>query len=266
MYATYYLIPGSCALACLLVILLLRHKSSSLRPAARYPAAPTIHKDCRHIEKKSSSYNYVQRFLRSRVLLQHRHAVYIDTDVHDTLWRVVRACGVKHHAEQLRRCYRARTSGTLPYTDRGPARSCRRKLPHAMFIVTLLEACLTFVRRRCFRALYGAGVGKSRRRPRAPAPDTAPQTTPTPALPVIIHKHYVIGPETPGDATPRPPEQSGAQRTIFAAPQSETLSAWERLADDDEPFDDGEPLDDLPDDVTEQERAEIERFDLNRYR
>ena len=49
-------------------------------------------------------------------------------------------------------------------------------------------------------------------------------------------------------------------------PQSETLSAWERLADDDEPFDDGEPLDDLPDDVTEQERAEIERFDLNRYR
>lgn len=52
MYATYYLIPGSCALACLLVILLLRHKSSSLRPAARYPAAPTIHKDCRHIEKK----------------------------------------------------------------------------------------------------------------------------------------------------------------------------------------------------------------------
>ncbi|WP_416998519.1 hypothetical protein, partial [Alistipes putredinis] len=77
-----------------------------------------------------------------------------------------------------------------------------------MFIVTLLEACLTFVRRRCFRALYGAGVGKSRRRPRAPAPDTAPQTTPTPALPVIIHKHYVIGPETPGDATPRPPEQS----------------------------------------------------------
>ena len=68
MYATYYLIPGSCALACLLVILLLRHKSSSLRPAARYPAAPTIHKDCRHIEKKSSSYNYVQRFLRSRVL------------------------------------------------------------------------------------------------------------------------------------------------------------------------------------------------------
>lgn len=84
--------------------------------------------------------------------------------------------------------------------------------------------------------------------------------------PVIIHKHYVIGPETPGDATPRPPEQSGAQRTIFAARQSETLSAWERLADDDEPFDDGEPLDDLPDDVTEQERAEIERFDLNRYR
>lgn len=83
---------------------------------------------------------------------------------------------------------------------------------------------------------------------------------------VIIHKHYVIGPETPGDATPRPPEQSGAQRTIFAAPQSETLSAWERLADDDEPFDDGEPLDDLPDDVTEQERTEIERFDLNRYR
>ena len=49
-------------------------------------------------------------------------------------------------------------------------------------------------------------------------------------------------------------------------PMSETLSAWERLADDDEPFDDGEPLDDLPDDVTEQERAEIERFDLNRYR
>ena len=135
-----------------------------------------------------------------------------------------------------------------------------------MFIVTLLEACLTFVRRRCFRALYGAGVGRFRRRPRAPAPDTAPQTTPTPALPVIIHKHYVIGPETPGDATPRPPEQSGAQRTIFAAPQSETLSAWERLADDDEPFDDGEPLDDLPDDVTEQERTEIERFDLNRYR
>lgn len=135
-----------------------------------------------------------------------------------------------------------------------------------MFIVTLLEACLTFVRRRYFRALYGAGVGKSRRRPRAPAPDTAPEATPTPALPVIIHKHYVIGPETPGDATPRPPEQSGAQRTIFAAPQSETLSAWERLADDDEPFDDGEPLDDLPDDVTEQERAEIERFDLNRYR
>uniref|UniRef100_UPI003FED5037 hypothetical protein n=1 Tax=Alistipes putredinis TaxID=28117 RepID=UPI003FED5037 len=85
MYATYYLIPGSCALACLLVILLLRHKSSSLRPAARYPAAPTIHKDCRHIEKKSSSYNYVQRFLRSRVLLQHRHAVYIDTDVHLSL-------------------------------------------------------------------------------------------------------------------------------------------------------------------------------------
>ena len=42
------------------------------------------------------------------------------------------------------------------------------------------------------------------------------------------------------------------RRTIFAAPQSETLSAWERLADDDEPFDDGEPLDDLPDDVTEQ--------------
>ena len=37
-------------------------------------------------------------------------------------------------------------------------------------------------------------------------------------------------------------------------------------SDDDEPFDDGEPLDDLPDDVTEQERAEIERFDLNRYR
>ena len=104
-----------------------------------------------------------------------------------------------------------------------------------MFIVTLLEACLTFVRRRCFRALYGAGVGKSRRRPRAPAPDTAPEATPTPALSVIIHKHYVIGPETPGDATPRPPEQSGAQRTIFAAPQSETLSAWERLADDDEP-------------------------------
>ena len=96
MYATYYLIPGSCALACLLVILLLRHKSSSLRPAARYPAAPTIHKDCRHIEEKSSSYNYVQRFLRSRVLLQHRHAVYIDTDVHDTLWRVVRACGVRN--------------------------------------------------------------------------------------------------------------------------------------------------------------------------
>ena len=71
MYATYYLIPGSCALACLLVILLLRHKSSSLRPAARYPAAPTLHKDCRHIEKKSSSYNYVQRFLRSRVLLRN---------------------------------------------------------------------------------------------------------------------------------------------------------------------------------------------------
>ena len=34
--------------------------------------------------------------MRSRVLLQHRHAVYIDTDVHDTLWRVVRACGVRN--------------------------------------------------------------------------------------------------------------------------------------------------------------------------
>jgi hypothetical protein len=92
MYATYYLIPGSCALACLLVILLLRHKSSSLRPAARYPAAPTIHKDCRHIEKKSSSYNYVQRFLRSRVLLQHRHAVYIDTDDFfkpKVMWKII---------------------------------------------------------------------------------------------------------------------------------------------------------------------------------
>ena len=110
MYATYYLIPGSCALACLLVILLLRHKSSSLRPAARYPAAPTIHKDCRHIEKKSSSYNYVQRFLRSRVLLQHRHAVYIDTDVHDTLWRVVRACGVRNITLRDRKSTRLNSS------------------------------------------------------------------------------------------------------------------------------------------------------------
>ena len=42
-----------------------------------YPAAPTIHKDCRHIEKKSSSYNYVQRFLRSRVLLQHLSLIHI---------------------------------------------------------------------------------------------------------------------------------------------------------------------------------------------
>lgn len=67
---------------------------------------------------------------------------------------------------------------------------------------------------------------------------------------------------------PRPDRRNNPVRSVLSLPppQSETLSAWERLADDDEPFDDGEPLDDLPDDVTEQERTEIERFDLNRYR
>lgn len=67
---------------------------------------------------------------------------------------------------------------------------------------------------------------------------------------------------------PRPDRRNNPVRSVLSLPppQSETLSAWERLADDDELFDDGEPLDDLPDDVTEQERAEIERFDLNRYR
>lgn len=96
MYATYYLIPGvvhwrACSsYSCC---------DTNLRRCVPQPGIPPrrrIHKDCRHIEKKSSSYNYVQRFLRSRVLLQHRHAVYIDTDVHDTLWRVVRACGVRN--------------------------------------------------------------------------------------------------------------------------------------------------------------------------
>ena len=85
-----------------------------------------------------------------------------------------------------------------------------------MFIVTLLEACLTFVRRRCFRALYGAGVGRFRRRPRAPAPDTAPQTTPTPALPVIIHKHYVIGPERL--EMPRPDRRNNPVRSVLSLP------------------------------------------------
>ena len=66
---------------------------------------------------------------------------------------------------------------------------------------------------------------------------------------------------------PRPDRRNNPVRSVLSLPpRTETLSAWERLADDDEPFDDGEPLDDLPDDVTEQERAEIERFDLNRYR
>ena len=40
-----------------------------------------------------------------------------------TVARGTRVRCAKHHAEQLRRCYRARTSGTLPYTDRGPSRS-----------------------------------------------------------------------------------------------------------------------------------------------
>lgn len=66
---------------------------------------------------------------------------------------------------------------------------------------------------------------------------------------------------------PRPDRRNNPVRSVLSLPpRSRKLSAWERLADDDEPFDDGEPLDDLPDDVTEQERAEIERFDLNRYR
>ena len=67
---------------------------------------------------------------------------------------------------------------------------------------------------------------------------------------------------------PRPDRRNNPVRSVLSLPpRSRKLSPpGERLADDDEPFDDGEPLDDLPDDVTEQERTEIERFDLNRYR
>ena len=60
---------------------------------------------------------------------------------------------------------------------------------------------------------------------------------------------------------PRPDRRNNPVRSVLSLPPRSR-----KLSPPGSGLDDGEPLDDLPDDVTEQERAEIERFDLNRYR
>ena len=103
MYLTDYLIYACLLLAGALAGLLLRMKSSSRYPVPRRSATlaqaqqrPALDSGELRVYPQPSASSYVRRFLRARVLLQRRHAVYIDTDVHDRLWRVVRACGVRN--------------------------------------------------------------------------------------------------------------------------------------------------------------------------
>ena len=81
---------------------MLRMKSSSRYPVPRRSATltqaqqrPTLDRGEPRVYSQPSANPYVRCFLRAR-LLSSRHAVYIDTNVHDTLWRVVRACGVRN--------------------------------------------------------------------------------------------------------------------------------------------------------------------------
>lgn len=67
---------------------------------------------------------------------------------------------------------------------------------------------------------------------------------------------------------PRPDRRNNPVRSVLSLPpRSRKLSPpGSGLLTTTNPSTTESPLDDLPDDVTEQERAEIERFDLNRYR
>ena len=102
MYLTDYLIYAFLLLAGVLAGILLRMKSSSRYPVPRRSATltqaqqrPTLDRGEPRVYSQPSANPYVRCFLRAR-LLSSRHAVYIDTNVHDTLWRVVRACGVRN--------------------------------------------------------------------------------------------------------------------------------------------------------------------------
>jgi len=102
MYLTDYLIYAFLLLAGALAGILLRMKSSSRYPVPRRSATftqaqqrPTLDRGELRVYSQPSANPYVRCFLRAR-LLSSRHAVYIDTNVHDTLWRVVRACGVRN--------------------------------------------------------------------------------------------------------------------------------------------------------------------------
>lgn len=102
MYLTDYLIYAFLLLAGALAGILLRMKSSSRYPVSRRSATltqaqqrPTLDRGEPRVYSQPSENPYVRHFLRAR-LLSSRHAVYIDTNVHDTLWRVVRACGVRN--------------------------------------------------------------------------------------------------------------------------------------------------------------------------
>ena len=102
MYLTDYLIYAFLLLAGALAGILLRMKSSSRYPVPRRSATltqaqqrPTLDRGEPRVYSQPSANPYVRCFLRAR-LLSSRHAVYIDTNVHDTLWRVVRACGVRN--------------------------------------------------------------------------------------------------------------------------------------------------------------------------
>ena len=176
---TDYLIPGSsCYLAvrCSRILLL---ATRNPRHAVPYLAAqrtltqaqqrPTLRqrRTAAHTAATLSKPLCTGAFSRSRVLLStpprslHRHG-----RTRHAVARGTRVRCAKHHAEQLHRCYRARTSGTLPYTDRGPARSCRRKLPHAMFE---RNAARSVPHLRSAQVFPGALRGRCRKIP-APAP------------------------------------------------------------------------------------------------
>lgn len=164
MYLTDYLIYAFLLLAGVLAGILLRMKSSSRYPVPRRSATltqaqqrPTLDRGEPRVYSQPSANPYVRCFLRAR-LLSSRHAVYIDTNVHDTLWRVVRACGVRNITlssyvdaivrEHLER-YRTQIEALHAPADENSARDVHRNVARSVPYLRSAQVFPSALRGRC---------------------------------------------------------------------------------------------------------------------
>lgn len=157
----------------------------------------------------------------------------------------------------------------------------------------VIAACLVLIDRVCFRGqLVSLLVESTRNILHRSRKSTHEEPPPVPAmppaeLPIIIHKHYMIGLDASETATPPKVEQPVNRDVIFAAPQNGAMMSWaemeawklqteereavevhppQAIPNPAEPSGKISPYDDLPEDVTQEEREEVRHFDLNAFR